>query len=108
MNMDMDTEMIKEEKEKEDNNGVGATIWDCGSPLYDSYELASMGHLLQKHTMLPFFSSSTSNGRRLINMADHQERFKFGSGRKISNYYNNKKKVEKPKICKGKRKLDHP
>ncbi|XWS38257.1 hypothetical protein CRYUN_Cryun19dG0115800 [Craigia yunnanensis] len=31
------------------------SIWDCGSPLYDSYELASFGHVLERHTMaLPY------------------------------------------------------
>ncbi|KAL5219855.1 hypothetical protein ABZP36_024568 [Zizania latifolia] len=29
--------------------------WDCGSPLYDSFELASLYHVLESHLMmLPF------------------------------------------------------
>ncbi|KAK4593874.1 hypothetical protein RGQ29_017810 [Quercus rubra] len=32
-----------EEEEKE--------IWDCGSPLYDSYELASLSHIIDRHLM---------------------------------------------------------
>ncbi|KAK4601367.1 hypothetical protein RGQ29_010786 [Quercus rubra] len=37
-----------------------ASIWDCGSPLYDSHEIASLGHLLERHTMaLPFSCSSS-------------------------------------------------
>ncbi|THF99136.1 uncharacterized protein LOC114313263 [Camellia sinensis] len=37
---------MKEEKEE------GAlVIWDCGSPLYDSYELASLSHLIDRHMM---------------------------------------------------------
>ncbi|XVE58016.1 hypothetical protein DITRI_Ditri04bG0136300 [Diplodiscus trichospermus] len=33
-------------------------VWDCGSPLYDSYELASLGHILERHTMaLPYARS---------------------------------------------------
>ncbi|KAL9430294.1 hypothetical protein AB3S75_025644 [Citrus x aurantiifolia] len=26
--------------------------WDCGSPLYDSYELVSLDHLIQRHLMV--------------------------------------------------------
>ncbi|XVF53035.1 hypothetical protein PTKIN_Ptkin05aG0066900 [Pterospermum kingtungense] len=37
------------------------SIWDCGSPLYDSYELASFGHVLERHTMaLPHPCRSSS------------------------------------------------
>ncbi|PRQ17476.1 hypothetical protein RchiOBHm_Chr7g0195411 [Rosa chinensis] len=42
--------MKKEEKEEEGEGGRSARIWDCGSPLYDSYELASVGRLLERHT----------------------------------------------------------
>ena len=42
----------------EDNQGVVA-IWDCGSPLYDSHELASLSHLIERNTMsLPFLCST--------------------------------------------------
>ncbi|CAI9781523.1 unnamed protein product [Fraxinus pennsylvanica] len=27
-------------------------IWDCGSPCYDSYELVSMSHLIERHFMI--------------------------------------------------------
>uniref|UniRef100_A0A803R6E5 Uncharacterized protein n=1 Tax=Cannabis sativa TaxID=3483 RepID=A0A803R6E5_CANSA len=68
-------------KEEEEDN-INGRIWDCGSPLYDSYELASMAHLFHNHTNIPFFSSSTSNGRRLIKMVQHHHqrtRFNLGS-----------------------------
>ncbi|KAL9234529.1 hypothetical protein vseg_009390 [Gypsophila vaccaria] len=26
-------------------------VWDCGSPLYDSYELACVSHLIERHLM---------------------------------------------------------
>ncbi|PNT53603.1 hypothetical protein POPTR_001G094000v4 [Populus trichocarpa] len=26
-------------------------VWDCGSPLYDSYEIASLGHLIDRHSL---------------------------------------------------------
>lgn len=48
--------MKKREEEEEEVN----IIWDCGSPLYDSYEIASLGHLLERHMMaLPFSGSSS-------------------------------------------------
>ncbi|KAI7994859.1 hypothetical protein LOK49_LG11G02784 [Camellia lanceoleosa] len=37
---------MKEEKEEN-----ALVIWDCGSPLYDSYELASLSHLIDRHMM---------------------------------------------------------
>lgn len=27
-------------------------IWDCGSPLYDSFELVSLVHLIERNTMI--------------------------------------------------------
>lgn len=41
---------LSETKEK---NGDEAAfgIWDCGSPLYDSYELVSVSHLIERHLM---------------------------------------------------------
>ncbi|TVU01719.1 hypothetical protein EJB05_52818, partial [Eragrostis curvula] len=40
--------------------------WDCGSPLYDSFELATLHHVLESHLMvLPFPSTAVSRSRRL-------------------------------------------
>ncbi|KAG4117506.1 hypothetical protein ERO13_D12G236050v2 [Gossypium hirsutum] len=42
--------MLSEKKKELDEN-----IWDCGSPLYDSYELASISRILERHTIaLPY------------------------------------------------------
>lgn len=36
-------------------------IWDCGSPLYDSYELVSVTHIIDRHLMsLPYQLSGRS------------------------------------------------
>ncbi|KAL5816734.1 hypothetical protein ACOSQ3_025112 [Xanthoceras sorbifolium] len=35
--------------EKREDSGI--IIWDCGSPLYDSYEIASFGHLIERKMM---------------------------------------------------------
>ncbi|KAL9246668.1 hypothetical protein vseg_020174 [Gypsophila vaccaria] len=39
-------------------------IWDLGSPLYDSFELASLSHIIERHMMtLPSSSSSSPSSR---------------------------------------------
>ncbi|KAG8391921.1 hypothetical protein BUALT_Bualt01G0237200 [Buddleja alternifolia] len=41
-------------------------IWDCGSPLYDSYELVALSHVVERHFMvLPYLSGSRK-------VADHR------------------------------------
>ncbi|CAO1945378.1 unnamed protein product [Urochloa humidicola] len=41
------------------------SAWDCGSPLYDSFELASLHHVLENHLMvLPFPIATVSVSRR--------------------------------------------
>lgn len=40
----INNECQKRCKEKE-----GMSIWDCGSSLYDSYELVSISHLIERH-----------------------------------------------------------
>lgn len=34
------------------------SVWDCGSPLYDSYELVTLNHLIDRHLMAPFPSKT--------------------------------------------------
>ena len=59
-------ELKQEAKEsKEEGEGDGEeevdneSVWDCGSPLYDSFELASLCHQLDRHLMLlPFTKGS--------------------------------------------------
>jgi hypothetical protein len=39
---------------------IRVPVWDCGSHLYDSYELVSFSHLLDRHVVLvPFLKNST-------------------------------------------------
>ncbi|KAI4355200.1 hypothetical protein L6164_003994 [Bauhinia variegata] len=43
------------DEEKDEKEEQGFAIWDCGSPLYDSYELACITHLIESHMMvLPY------------------------------------------------------
>lgn len=58
----------------EGNNGddkeeyEALAIWDCGSPLYDSHELVSLSHLIERHLMaLP----SLGRSRRFISHFSH-------------------------------------
>ncbi|TYG57752.1 hypothetical protein ES288_D08G168300v1 [Gossypium darwinii] len=52
---------MKESFETHGQNEAATTIgiWDCGSPLYDSYELVSLSHLIERHLMkLPYLGGS--------------------------------------------------
>ncbi|KAM7531384.1 hypothetical protein LguiB_034794 [Lonicera macranthoides] len=63
----------KEEEEEEDGGSANVIVWDCGSPLYDSYELVSLCHLIERHMMslpsqgesLPFIAAS-NNSRSIV------------------------------------------
>ncbi|RYR75043.1 hypothetical protein Ahy_A02g009751 [Arachis hypogaea] len=53
----------EEEKEEEEEVVIGGVVasplWDCGSPLYDSFELATLSHIIDRHTVvLPHLSGS--------------------------------------------------
>ncbi|XVF73055.1 hypothetical protein PTKIN_Ptkin12aG0170800 [Pterospermum kingtungense] len=53
---------MKKLSETKERNEDAATfgIWDCGSPLYDSYELVSLSHLIERHLMkLPSLGGSS-------------------------------------------------
>ncbi|CAL0315359.1 unnamed protein product [Lupinus luteus] len=53
--------MRKSSKEFEyERDHVGAfSIWDCGSPLYDSHELVSLSHMVERHMMVwPYLGGS--------------------------------------------------
>ncbi|PSS11668.1 4-hydroxy-tetrahydrodipicolinate reductase [Actinidia chinensis var. chinensis] len=50
---------MKTREGKEEAGELAMKIWDCGSPLYDSYELVSLDHVIDRHvTALPFLSGS--------------------------------------------------
>ena len=36
---------------KKAEGGIIWESWDCGSPLYDSFEVASVGHLIERHAL---------------------------------------------------------
>lgn len=49
-------------KEEDEEEPVLAT-WDCGSPLYDSFEVASLHYVLEKHTMILPFPDAAAGSR---------------------------------------------
>lgn len=42
---------IRGDEEERESEKVMIKVWDCGSPLYDSYELAALTHLIERHLM---------------------------------------------------------
>ncbi|KZV31519.1 hypothetical protein F511_07370 [Dorcoceras hygrometricum] len=34
------------------NENKGTIVWDCGSPLYDSYELAELMNIIERHVTM--------------------------------------------------------
>ncbi|KAJ6943612.1 hypothetical protein NC652_009156 [Populus alba x Populus x berolinensis] len=62
--------MIKSRKKMEEKREAGraaVNVWDCGSPLYDSYEIASLGHVIDRHSLaLPSPAGSRKEGRHVI------------------------------------------
>lgn len=56
-------------KEEEEEGGRSRPrIWDCGSPLYDSYELASVCRLLEQHTRALPFARDDQEDRMMMKM----------------------------------------
>lgn len=53
---------VEEGEEEEDEKSM--KVWDCGSPLYDAYELVAVSHLVERHIMiLPYLSGSRNLAR---------------------------------------------
>ncbi|KAL2524964.1 Uncharacterized protein Adt_10018 [Abeliophyllum distichum] len=59
--------------DKEEQEEAAGSMWDCGSPLYDAYELVSFAHFIDRHTMvlpssvLPAqFESSTTKRHMMV------------------------------------------
>nr|KYP56083.1 hypothetical protein KK1_002313 [Cajanus cajan] len=46
------------------------SMWDCGSPLYDCYELVSLDHIIDRHLMA-FPSSSHGSSKSIITRFTH-------------------------------------
>ncbi|XP_021846694.1 uncharacterized protein [Spinacia oleracea] len=77
-------------------------VWDCGSPLYDSFELSSLSHIIERHMMaLPPSSSSSSSTRSSLSSSCSSLRsegtsFDEGLKRKVEwEEVSKKKKAEK-------------
>ncbi|KAK8492121.1 hypothetical protein V6N13_032178 [Hibiscus sabdariffa] len=54
-----------------ESNEAALDVWDCGSPLYDSYELVSLSHQIERHLMkLPSLGCSNRMNARNSHWAD--------------------------------------
>ncbi|KAL0373780.1 UNVERIFIED_CONTAM: hypothetical protein Sradi_3293700 [Sesamum radiatum] len=52
---------------KEADDEEALKIWDCGSPLYDSYELVAVSNVIERHLMeLPYLNRNRSS-RKVAN-----------------------------------------
>ncbi|ONI23364.1 hypothetical protein PRUPE_2G184300 [Prunus persica] len=61
-------ETLKRREEDHQKEEAELGVWDCGSPLYDSYELVTVSHLIERHLMaLP----SLGRSRRFITNLSH-------------------------------------
>ncbi|KAM7275373.1 hypothetical protein ACFE04_017239 [Oxalis oulophora] len=49
-------------------NGEEAAVWDCGSPLYDSYELVSLNYIIERHLMALPTSNILGGSKRVMVM----------------------------------------
>lgn len=48
--------------QEEEDDGKSMKIWDCGSPLYDAYELVALSHVVERNCMiLPYLSGSRND-----------------------------------------------
>lgn len=72
--------MNREEKERrKEEEGAETSIWDCGSPLYDSFEVASLMHELDRKLMLLPFSwgSGKLTARATLDKQNDEQRMKM-------------------------------
>ncbi|KAL0426095.1 UNVERIFIED_CONTAM: hypothetical protein Sradi_1144300 [Sesamum radiatum] len=63
---------MKRIQESHDEKAIN--VWDCGSPLYDSYELVAVSHVVERHLMvLPYLSGSRNAATNEISHSDDQK-----------------------------------
>ncbi|KAL7083155.1 hypothetical protein ACP275_14G144200 [Erythranthe tilingii] len=65
----IESDDVRKEDDDEEEEEARKKIWDCGSPLYDSYELVAINSVIERHFMIfPYLSGS----RKVT--AQHQQR----------------------------------
>ncbi|ESQ39278.1 hypothetical protein EUTSA_v10001747mg [Eutrema salsugineum] len=92
------------------SGGRDHKIWDCESPLYDSYELVSFAHIIERK-LLPFPPLTRPSGMSLRALMD-KDKDDYSSASKTTTcsihrrkYWWNRKKNEKIKETFKKKKL---
>lgn len=77
------TRTCEDEGEEEEQTGFG--IWDCGSPLYDSHELASLSHVIERHMMvLPSLEGSKQIKTQFYDLEDSRSSKIHGGSSMVS------------------------
>lgn len=76
--------------EDDDQASNSSIVWDCGSPLYDSFELVSLVHLIERNMMislpLPERSSpSTTESESETDVLNMRRFYSYKEGEKINN-----------------------
>lgn len=71
-------------------------IWDCGSPLYDSYELVSLLNLIERNTMiLPVPEASSLKKSEEIDIVKMRRFYSSKRGENISSNGNKVRKIKR-------------
>ncbi|KAG5593326.1 hypothetical protein H5410_043840 [Solanum commersonii] len=75
----------KGENNDKASSSTSSIIWDCGSPLYDSYELVSLVHLIERNTMfLPVTEAGYSSPEPEIDVVKLRRCYSSKEGEKIN------------------------
>ncbi|WCJ22384.1 hypothetical protein M5689_004479 [Euphorbia peplus] len=62
------------EKDKNVKEDKILSVWDLGSPLYDSYELVTLSHIIDRHLMIfPFYTGRSRSSLVSKNVCLPQE-----------------------------------
>ncbi|KAL2490281.1 Uncharacterized protein Adt_25909 [Abeliophyllum distichum] len=94
----------KEEGEKEEKT---LKLWDCGSPLYDSHEVASISHVIERHFMVfPYLNGSRNVKESSLISSLQSESIKVAGSSKVRGFSVVKflKDLLERNLCKRKKK----
>ncbi|KAL2468801.1 uncharacterized protein Fot_50377 [Forsythia ovata] len=81
----MKTKEIEEFVEKKEEKTL--KLWDCGSPLYDSHEVASISHVIERHFMVfPYLNGSRNVKESSLISSIQSESINAASSRKVRGF----------------------
>ncbi|PIN23617.1 hypothetical protein CDL12_03648 [Handroanthus impetiginosus] len=91
-----------EERNDEEEKVDPRKGWDCGSPLYDAYELVSITNIIERHMMTTLPSGSTGFGSSPIEFSEKENGVKKKKEKGIifhKRWKNEKGKGIKSRFC---------